>query len=127
MDDDGIPAGKRFAVVIRSPSANLSSPSSNTSKKQSKLNAASLVPKMSQPKSKSKLKQVVEVESSSDDQVESDNEDEEPLKKLPKPAAKPKSKPAEDADMNDEEDEEPIQMSQRLRSEERRVGKECPV
>lgn len=116
IDDDGIPAGKKFAVVIRSPSANPSSPSFNTSKKLSKFNRASLVPKMSQPKSKSKLKNIVEVQSSSDDHAESDDEDEQPLKKLPKPAAKPKSKPAEDVDMNDDEDEEPIQMSQRLAS-----------
>ena len=116
IDDNGIPAGKRFAVVIRSPSANLSTPSSNISKKQSKLNPASLVPKMSQPKSKSKLKKVLEVESSSDDHAESDEEDEQPLKKLPNPAAKPEAKQTEHVHMDDDEDEEPIQMSHRLAS-----------
>lgn len=115
-DDDGIPAGKTFAVVIRSPSTNPSSPAFNTSKKQSKLNPNSLTPKMSQAKSKSKLKNIVEVESSSDDHAESEDEDKQPLKKLRKPTTKAKAKPAEDVDMDDDEDEEPIQLSQRLSS-----------
>ena len=104
VDDDGIPEGKKFAVVIRTQAANVSSPaksvSSNTSTKKSK--PATFMPKA--PKSKSKLHKVISVESSDDDNAESEDESEERLKKTPKPAKT--YQPIEEE--SEDEDEEPI-------------------
>lgn len=113
IDDDGIPEGKKFAVVIRSSSAKVSSPaksrSPNTSDKKRR-KTASFMPKASKSKSKSKLQNTISVDSSEDDEVESEDEAEEPLKKIPKPAAR--ANPVEDED--EDEDEEPVQQTPRL-------------
>ncbi len=110
IDDDGIPAGKKFAVVICTTSDSpASSPVKSANPKSSPSHKSSFMPR---PKSMSKLKHVGRVDSSSDGEPPED--DEVPvgkLKKMPESVMGGRYKPSFLTDSDEEPLERPPQAA----------------